>query len=98
MFGIGFAELFLILVVALIVIGPDKLPGLAKALGKAFVEFKRASEEVRRTISDIPDITKPEPPKPRKEEPAAPSVKDTAAQEFQPKKEDPAGADKKAAT
>src|SRR5574337_1632477 len=108
MFGIGFAELFLILVVALIVIGPDKLPGLAKALGKAFVEFKRASEEVRRTISDIPEITgvggagggaggaggaKPEPPKPGKD--AAPSVKETPEQEPQPEKKDPAETDKK---
>lgn len=52
MFGIGFTELILIVVVALIVIGPDKLPDIAKTLGKAFVEFKRAGEELKRTVSE----------------------------------------------
>lgn len=52
MFGIGFTEFVLIVIVALIVIGPDKLPEIAKTLGKAFVEFKRAGEELKRTVSD----------------------------------------------
>lgn len=51
MFGIGFTEFILIVVVALIVIGPDKLPDIAKTLGKAFVEFKRAGEEIKRTVA-----------------------------------------------
>jgi sec-independent protein translocase protein TatB len=42
MFGIGMPEMILILAVALIVIGPKKLPDLAKSLGRAFGEFKKA--------------------------------------------------------
>ncbi len=50
MFGIGMPELIVILVIALIVVAPKKLPDLAKALGRGFAEFKRAANEVRQTI------------------------------------------------
>jgi sec-independent protein translocase protein TatB len=50
MFGIGSTELIVILIVALIVIGPAKLPEMAKALGKALGEFRRVSTDVKRTI------------------------------------------------
>ncbi|MBI5643592.1 MAG: twin-arginine translocase TatA/TatE family subunit [Deltaproteobacteria bacterium] len=50
MFGIGLPEMVLILVAALIFIGPDKLPDLAKALGRAFSEFKRATDEIKREV------------------------------------------------
>ncbi len=52
MFGIGFTELLLILIVALIVLGPEKLPDLAKALGRAYSEFKRAGEELKKNIAE----------------------------------------------
>ena len=50
MFGIGTTELMIILVVALLVIGPKKLPDIARTLGKAMGEFRRMSNDVRQTI------------------------------------------------
>ena len=50
MFGIGMPEMFLILAIALIVIGPKKLPDLAKSLGRAFAEFKRATSELKESM------------------------------------------------
>jgi TatA/E family protein of Tat protein translocase len=47
MFGIGLPELIIIMVIALIVIGPSKLPDLAKALGKGLAEFKKATQEIK---------------------------------------------------
>ena len=47
MFGIGMPELILILAVALMVIGPKKLPDLAKSLGRAMREFKKATSELK---------------------------------------------------
>jgi Tat protein translocase TatB subunit len=50
MFGIGMPEMLMILAVALIVIGPKKLPDLAKSLGRAMGEFKRATSDLKSTI------------------------------------------------
>lgn len=50
MFGIGTMELLVIMAVALIVVGPRKLPQIARSLGKAFGEFKRVTNDVKRTI------------------------------------------------
>ncbi|HEV7844311.1 MAG TPA: Sec-independent protein translocase protein TatB [Pyrinomonadaceae bacterium] len=47
--SIGTSELLLILVVALIIFGPRKLPQLSRQLGKSLSEFKRASEDFKRT-------------------------------------------------
>ena len=47
MFGIGMPELLLILALALIVLGPKKLPELAKTLGKGLAEFRRATDEIK---------------------------------------------------
>ncbi|MBI5286462.1 MAG: twin-arginine translocase TatA/TatE family subunit [Deltaproteobacteria bacterium] len=71
MFGIGVQELVVILVIALIVIGPHKLPDLAKALGRAFAEFKRATEELKSSVKDI-DLERPyTPPQDKKVDPEA---------------------------
>lgn len=50
MFGIGMTEMLLIAALALIVLGPKKLPDLARSLGKGFAEFKRATNEFKSTI------------------------------------------------
>ena len=50
MFGIGMPEMLLILAIALIVIGPKKLPDLAKSLGRAMREFKKATSEFKETM------------------------------------------------
>ena len=50
MFGIGMPELILIAVVALIVLGPKKLPDLAKSMGRAVREFKKATSELKDTL------------------------------------------------
>jgi Tat protein translocase TatB subunit len=56
MFGtLGGPELFLIMVVALIVFGPRKLPELGRSLGKMMAEFRKASSDFQRTIEDEVD-------------------------------------------
>jgi len=69
MFGIGLSELIVIVIVALIFIGPDKLPQLARTLGKAFSEFRRAGEEVKKSFNEA-----------AREEPAAPNGDDKGAE------------------
>ncbi len=57
MFGIGMPELLLILALALIFIGPKKIPDLARALGRGMAEFRRATEEMKSSFQE--DVRQP---------------------------------------
>jgi Tat protein translocase TatB subunit len=52
MFGIGMPELLLILALALVVLGPKKIPDLARALGRGMAEFRRATDELKTTMRE----------------------------------------------
>ena len=58
MFGIGMPEILIILALALIVIGPQKMPAVAKALGRGLNEFRRATQEIKNTI-DVSSYMEP---------------------------------------
>ena len=57
MFGIGMPELLLLLAIALIVVGPKKLPELAKALGRGIAEFKKATNELKESLDTNTDFS-----------------------------------------
>ncbi len=79
-FGLGFTEIAVILVVALLIFGPAKLPELARALGRGLREFRKATDEFRSTIDSelhAPDPPRPEPPRPA----PLPPVTETVARE-----------------
>ncbi len=64
MFGIGVQELAVILVLALLIFGPKRLPELARTVGKGLAEFRKASGDLRRTfdLSADPPTYRPPPP------------------------------------
>jgi sec-independent protein translocase protein TatB len=52
LFGLGLPEILLILVLALIVLGPKRLPEVAKTIGKAFSEFRRATTDIKDSVEN----------------------------------------------
>ena len=52
MFGMGWQEIMLILVIGVLVIGPDQLPGVARTIGKLVAQFKRATNDLRTAVSE----------------------------------------------
>lgn len=63
MFGIGVEELIVVFVIALFVLGPERLPSLARDVGKAVRELRRASDELTEEFLRA-DQARPEPPAP----------------------------------
>ena len=61
MFGIGMTELVVIFVIGLIVLGPKRLPDLARTLGRSLAEFRRTSADLRREFMDVADEVKIDP-------------------------------------
>jgi Tat protein translocase TatB subunit len=58
MFGIGMPEFLLILVVALVVLGPKRLPELARSLGRGLAELKKTTGDLKQNIDFGDDLTK----------------------------------------
>ena len=61
MFGIGMPEFLLILVVALVVFGPKKLPELARTIGRTLAEFKKSADELKENFNmgeELKDVQK----------------------------------------
>lgn len=57
MFGLGIGEIAVILIIALVFIGPKKLPELAKTLGKGFREFQAAMKGINTSLHDVKNPT-----------------------------------------
>ena len=83
MFGIGMTELLVIFVIGLLVLGPKRLPELARSLGRTLAEFRRASTDLRQEFLDVRDEVRPEPP------PATPAPDRSAATEEPTEDESP---------
>lgn len=60
MFNIGMTELILILVIALVVFGPGKLPEVGKALGRGIQEFRNATNSAKEEIKELKNEVKAE--------------------------------------
>ena len=60
MFGIGMPELLLIMALALVFIGPKKLPDIARALGRGMREFRNATDDLKRSIDIDARVISPE--------------------------------------
>ena len=64
MFGIGGFELFIILIFGFLIFGPDKLPEIAKTVGRGIAKFREAQQEVNDAIGDekLVDLSNPDEP------------------------------------
>ena len=76
--SIGMPELIIILVLALIIFGPRKLPELGRSLGKSIGEFKRASNELRSTLEEEIRIEEQREQQQKQAQPAAASASASA--------------------
>jgi sec-independent protein translocase protein TatA len=84
--SLGMPEILLILVIALIIFGPRKLPELGKTLGQSLAQFRRASEDFKRQWEDevVLERQRIEAPSPAPVEHASSPTAETAAEEAKP--------------
>jgi TatA/E family protein of Tat protein translocase len=81
-FNIGPGELLLILAIALLVIGPGRLPDVGAALGKSLREFRKATQEVQEAVSVQPQPNElRQPAQPNAPAPASPPAAEAATEE-----------------
>lgn len=86
MFGIGFPELILILIIGLVVFGPGKLPEIGRAVGKGLQEFKKATSELSNSVNNTTNNASITPTPPNPANPEQPSVAPVFMQETATKK------------
>jgi sec-independent protein translocase protein TatA len=82
--SLGMPEILVILVIALIVFGPRKLPELGKTLGKSLAQFRRASEDFKRQWEDEVTIERQRleaPPPPPVDQPSYSAADSTSSEE-----------------
>ena len=97
MFGLGFWEISVILVIALVVLGPKKLPEMAKSLGKGIREFRSATEDFKSAIDT--EMSRPSPKAlPQAPTPAAAAAVDEVIAEIEPTPKTTASAPTETAT
>lgn len=72
MFGMSGTEIAIVLVLALLLLGPAKLPGLARSLGKGLREFRRATDDLRSSVES--EFYRMDDPSPRAGPPVAPAA------------------------
>jgi Tat protein translocase TatB subunit len=98
MFGIGMTELLVIFVIGLLVLGPKRLPELARSLGRGLAEFRRASLDLRREFNEVTEDARISPqeltgPAPREEDEAPPPQAGAETPAADPPEKTPPGRD-----
>lgn len=76
--GLGFQEMLLIFVIALIVFGPRKLPEIGRTMGRAFGEFRRATDELKNSLETEVELEKGRSTRPTPASAAVPSSRNDA--------------------